>query len=43
MQDLHKLKSHPVFHYLLEKLWHISISEEGLVAIPPDFVRDNKA
>jgi hypothetical protein len=43
MQDLHNLKSHPVFHYLLEKLRLTSISEVGLVAIPTDFVTNNKA
>jgi hypothetical protein len=43
MQDLHNLKSHPVFHYLLEKVWLTSISEGDPVATPTDFVSDNKA
>jgi hypothetical protein len=43
MQDLHNMNSHPVFHYLLEKLGLTSISEGGLVVIPTDFVSNNKA
>ena len=44
MKDLHtNLKSHPVFHYLLEMLQLTSISAGDLVATPTDFVSNNKA
>jgi hypothetical protein len=44
MKDLHtSLKSHPVFHYLLEMLQLTSISAGDLVATPTDFVSNNKA